>query len=287
MAESTQMELHFKNCGSCESSTLTLNTGALNIKYGSNGVGKSTMAKALKLQVAGESLNNLLPFKERSKPVDKQTQPSVSGCETLNTVMVFDETYVEQFAFARDELVQNSFNIFVKTPDYDARMEEIEARLKAVKVAFQDNKELAQVLTDLSDLAKSFGKSQSGIAKHGQLYKAIGNGNKVDNIPDPLKQYSPFLTGESNVAWIKWQIEGNSFSNIADDGCPYCVAPIADRKDIIGAVAKEYDAKSVEHLVALKAVLRRLGSYFNNQTHMTVDNILRNKTSLSTECGGP
>ena len=283
MTGAGHMDLHFNNCGSCESATLTLNPGALNIKYGSNGVGKSTMAKALKLQIRGESLLDLLPFKERSKPVDKQAQPSVSGCEKLKTLMVFDEAYVEQFVFAPDELVQNSFEIFVRTPDYDARMDEIETRLKAVKEAFQDNEELAQMLADLSELARSFGQSQSGIAKNGRLYKAIGSGNKIDNVPDSLKPFSPFLTGESNVAWIKWQIEGNEFSDIADDGCPYCVASIADRKDMIDAVSQEYDAKSVEHLVALKAVLQRLGSYFDDKSHDAVARILRNKTALSTE----
>ena len=283
MAEPNLLELKFKNCGSCESSTLMLKPHALNIKYGSNGVGKSTMARALKLQIGGEALQDLLPFKERSKDPDSQAQPSVTGCESLATVMIFDEEYVEQFVFAPDELVQDSFDIFVRSPDFEARMAEIEERLKMVKVAFQNNEELDQILADLGELARSFGNSQDGIAKNGQLFKAIGNGNKIDNIPSHLKPYAPYLTSQSNVKWIKWQIDGKNFSEIAEDGCPYCVGAIADRKELIGAVAQEYNAKSVEHLAALKAVVERLDAYFDKKTRDKVANILRNKTALSSE----
>jgi len=283
MAQSEFLELIFKNCGNCGFAVLQLKVGALNIKYGSNGVGKTTMARALKLQVRGEPLQTLMPFGERSKEADARAQPSCEGCGSLKSILVFDEDYVRQFVFAPSELVQDSFDIFVRTADYDARMAEIDSHLKHVKQMFEDDKKLAQILADLDELGASFGKSASGIAKSGKLFKAIGSGNKIENIPEPLKAYSPFLTSPSKVKWIKWQIDGNNYSGIADDGCPYCVSPINERKEMIGGVAKEYDAKSVEHLVALSAVLERLGDYFADETCAKLAKILCNKTTLNDE----
>jgi energy-coupling factor transporter ATP-binding protein EcfA2 len=283
VAESNILKIRFINCGSCESAELEVGRQQLNIKYGNNGVGKSTIARALNLQINGEPLDDLLPFKERSKELKAQAQPTVEGCGDLVSVMVFNEDYIEQFVFSPDELVRNSFDIFVQTADYDSRMAAIESRLKSVKEAFQDNPELDQILNDLGELAASFGKSQAGLAKSGKLHKAIGSGNKIANIPEPLKPFSPFLASDSNVKWIKWQIDGTKFSEIADDACPFCVAAIAEKRDMIHAVADEYDAKSVEHLVALQAVVDRLGEYFAEETRKTVSKIFLNKTALSIE----
>lgn len=284
MADETDiLDFRFVNCGSCESAGIHVGVKRLNIKYGANGVGKSTMARALQLQINGEPLDDLLPFKERSKNPQARAQPSVDGCDDLESVMVFNENYVEQFVFSPDELVHNSFDIFVRTADYDSRMGRIEGRLQAVKEAFQANAELDQILQDLGELAASFGRSQTGLARSGKLFKAIGSGNKIANIPEPLKPFTPFLASDSNIKWIKWQIDGTHFSEIADDACPFCVATIAEKKDMIRAVANEYDAKSVEHLVALQAVVERLGEYFCEETRETISTIFLNKTALSAE----
>ncbi|MGY3132277.1 ABC-type hemin transport system ATPase subunit [Bradyrhizobium sp. USDA 4501] len=100
------------NCNSVDEATIEIVEGALNIKYGPNGLGKSTLAKAIVSQVRSDgSLQNLVPFKNRGKT--GVGAPTFEGVDNLNSALVFDEEFVQQFAFQKDEVVKNSFEIFI------------------------------------------------------------------------------------------------------------------------------------------------------------------------------
>ena len=52
--------IEIENCNSIEKATITISEGALNIKYGPNGLGKSTIARAIVAAVANnQSLQKL------------------------------------------------------------------------------------------------------------------------------------------------------------------------------------------------------------------------------------
>ena len=105
--------IEIENCNSIESTSITIVKETLNIKYGSNGLGKSTIARAIIAAVANDgSLQNLKPFKYRG--IADQFEPVVRGVENIGSVLVFDDSYVSQFAFQRDEVLKNSFDIFIK-----------------------------------------------------------------------------------------------------------------------------------------------------------------------------
>jgi AAA15 family ATPase/GTPase len=76
----------------------------LNVKYGPNGIGKSTLAKAIAFNAEANApkLDQLRQFKSRSNPT-VANGPSVSGAESLKTISIFGEEYVSQFVFQRDE----------------------------------------------------------------------------------------------------------------------------------------------------------------------------------------
>ena len=86
---------------------------------GINGTGKSTIAKAIQAKVTGneDGLKQLLPFRYE-RDADEH-QPSISGLEDFHSVQIFNEDYVNQYVYQPDELIKDSFTIFVKTPDYE------------------------------------------------------------------------------------------------------------------------------------------------------------------------
>jgi len=279
------LNIEVLRCNSIDSASIKLEEGALNIKYGPNGLGKSTLAKALVGQIRNDgSLENLVPFKYRDKK--EEEKPEVKGVESLKSALVFDEEYVQQFVFQKDEVVKHSFEIFIRTPEYLAEMEEIDALLSGVKKVFLDNDEIGQVVTDLKELRDAFGKiSKAGaIPKSSKFHKAFGSGNKVENIPDALKPFETFIKSQEPAKWISWQIKGNEFLQLGNN-CPYCSSVLAEdgKKDTALAVEKEYDANAVGHLTALKNIIERLGKYFSEKCQDNLDKVTKAKVELTVE----
>lgn len=275
------MDVMIWNCNSINEAKITIQENRLNIKYGINGTGKSTVVKAIELATANSTggLSELKPFKYFDQPEDEKNNPLIEGLDSIQSVLTFNEDYVNQFVFKQDEVVENSFEIFIKTKEYDQKMEAIETLVSDIKETFKSDERLEQVITDLRDLYDSFGKAKSGYSAAGRIGKAVGKGNKLENIPETLIPYTPFLQNSQNVQWINWQIKGNQFLDVAND-CPYCTSPTEGKKEQILSVSREFDAKSIEHLNKLLETLERLGNYFHPDTNKRIHEIVRNKDGL-------
>ena len=272
-----------KNCNNIDQATIGLDSDKLNIKYGINGTGKSTIARAIELAINEKgSLNELLPFKCR-KNSDAEKQPAVEGVGNITSVKVFNETYVNQFLFTQDEVVKNSFEIFIKTSEYDKKMLEIDSLVSGIKNTFKDDEKLERVTHDLSELSSSFGKT-SGIHGSGKLAKAISKGNPLENIPDRLVPYKSFLTmsDNRNVQWLGWHNKGEDFLEVSND-CPYCTAPSEEKKETIRSVKQEYNPKNIEHLNDIIKIIDGLGEYFSPDTKLKLQEIIKNKGNISEE----
>ena len=123
------MKIILKTCNSIDETKIELHSDTLNIKYGMNGIGKSTIVRAIELATNNEDsdLSDLMPFKYIGKADKDRAIPSIEGLDSISSVSVFNEDYVNQFVFKQDEVVKNSFEIFMKTKEYDQKMEEIES----------------------------------------------------------------------------------------------------------------------------------------------------------------
>jgi hypothetical protein len=86
-----------------------------------------------------------MPFKSRGKA--DAPPPSVQGIDGMASALVFDDDYVQQFVFQKDEVLKNSFDIFIKTPDYVAAMEAIDILLAGVKQTLTNNAEIEQTIS--------------------------------------------------------------------------------------------------------------------------------------------
>ncbi|MFS2026377.1 AAA family ATPase [Massilia sp. CT11-137] len=277
------MNIIVNNCNSIDEANITIEVGKLNIKHGPNGTGKSTIAKAISLHVQGDSmLQPLLPFKYRGIELEPTMRPSVTLDFQLKSALLFNEEYINQFVFTQDEVLKNSFDVFIKTPQYEQKMAEIEGIISDIRNTFRNDERIDVVLIDLAALYECFGKSNSGLAKSSKFIKGLGNGNAIANIPAGLEPFSKYIQSENNLAWLKWQMTGNSFMSISDQ-CPYCTSPTADKKETILSVEKTYDAKSVEHLAKIQDVLSKLGAYFSDETRQKLDVIVKNKDGLKKE----
>ena len=65
------MDITLKNCNNIADGIIHIEEKKLNIKYGLNGTGKTTIVKALKLMSENSELKELIPYKYRDKKKDQ------------------------------------------------------------------------------------------------------------------------------------------------------------------------------------------------------------------------
>lgn len=278
------MNVEIKNCNNIDNGRIEIQKNKLNIKYAINGTGKTTIADAIELSIKNsEDLKQLIPFKYKDKEdLISEKMPSVSGVEDISSLSIFNEEYVGRYIFLPDEVIENSFEIFIKNKDYEQRMEQIEKLIIDIKETFTKSEELETLIRDIRELSSCFGKSKSGYSAAGSIGKGIGRGNKLEHIPKGLEVYEEFLRSDSNTQWLKWQMTGNSYIDLANK-CPYCTSSIESKKETVLLVGKEYDAKMVEHLNKIISVFQRLNKYFTDDTNEKIKIITHNLNGITKE----
>lgn len=279
------MQIEIKNCNNIDSGVIQLVENHLNIKYAINGTGKSTLSKAIYNAVTDREngtneLFKLSPFKAA---IDAAIKPTVTGVESIRSIKVFDETYINEFVFQSDELLKGSFDIFIRCVDYDAGINAIETLVAEVKNLLSKDQDIEELISDFNELSGSFGRqTKAGIHGSSPIAKAFKGGNKVTNIPQDLEMYKDYIQDRNNFKWIKWQLEGKQFVGVTGN-CPYCVNDITERKEMISKVGEIYEVKTIENLNKIVAVFQRLNKYFSDKTKSVIDKFINNVDGYTTE----
>jgi len=262
------LNISVENCNNIDNGTITLKENKLNIKYAINGTGKSTISKAIIASIddhknGSKELLKLKPFKY----IDSEDHnPSLTGIDSITLVKVFDEEYTNKYIFLPDELVQGSFDIFIRDDEYEKGMAEINELTKTIQEMFSQDKDIDELINDFNELSSSFGKPvKSGIHGSSNISKAFKDGNKVRNVPKEVEDYKEYIQSESNIKWIKWIIDGRVYLDLSDN-CPYCVTNISKRKEKIAKISEIYEPKVIEYINKIVSVFSRLNKYFSNTT---------------------
>ncbi|WP_027126307.1 hypothetical protein [Gelidibacter mesophilus] len=272
------MEINIKNCNNIESGKIKISSNKLNIKFGINGTGKSTITRAIKYSLESpELLKELTPFKFRGQEIE--IVPEVETSEEIKSVLIFNEEYLNQFLFKEDELISNSYEIFIETPEFKSYTTQIEQLLSEIKKVFSENTELDKIISDFENLSKSFATTQTGLSKSSALYKGLKEGNKIEHIPEKLKGYSKLIQNKNCVSWLDWQNKGEQFLEISDN-CPYCTSSTLENKETIKSVSTYYNKNVIKNFNVIIEALQNLGEYFSENANTTLKGITEKQTGL-------
>ncbi|GHV83636.1 hypothetical protein AGMMS50212_09760 [Spirochaetia bacterium] len=275
------MDIEIRNCNNIDFSQISLKEGALNIKYAINGTGKTTISKALYYKIAqnADGLGKMTPFKYKNIQDDTK-KPSVTGTESIGTIACFDEDYLRQYTFQQDELVKNSFEIFIKTEKYIQHLTEIDNLMSEIKTVFQTNEELNTLQNVMGEFIKAFKATKSSFSTTGTFGRGLANGNKLEHIPEELEPYRPFLKNENAIKWLQWQLSGKNFLEVSDC-CPYCTSTeIQETKAIVLKVGEEFEAKYIEYVNTMLDLFSKLTPYFTETTNAEIEKISKGANAL-------
>lgn len=248
-----------KNCNNITSGEISFCDDKLNILFGRNGTGKSTIARAVYLKLQGKELTELSPYGSAST----STTPSIDGVAD-GGIAIFDDNYVSQYVYQPDSLIKDAFEVLIRSPEYDDAKKNIDDALGKIRTTITERQCIAELRSQIGALIDTI-KFTTGnkIAKRGGV-KGILEGKGAFFNPHPeLSDLKPFLEGDTVSKWAAWRLQG--YEQFGDKKlCPYCSTGDTEKTEVINRVfAESFDKTSVEAAAAISKAIEALKPYLD------------------------
>jgi hypothetical protein len=235
-------DLH--DCNNIASAVIAIRKNHLNIRYAINGTGKSTIASAIQLQAKSESLSQLKPFGATTDPVCTLSEP-------ITDVLLFNEEFVRSFVFQQSEVIPNSFDVFIKNPQYLEKQKAISDRLTKIHLDIAENSDLKQIVSAGQWVLSKFNLTQGGKFKQAGLIKSLTDSGSIFELPDDLAKFEPLMKRDYTVDWVGWKNDGAKYD---DNGiCPFCTSGLdedyATEKKLFTSSYSKSNVKNVTEML--------------------------------------
>ena len=266
-------EINLMNCNNIVQGVVKVQRNKLNIKYGINGTGKTTLSKAISA-IDDTALLQTLKTYYSEDPAVVTITPSISK------VLVFDENFVNQVVFKEDKVIENSFEIFLKTPNYDVKKQLLDNRLVALKKIMEENLEIIELRNSLNKTKEKFKRNSSGTISKTGTFKSLLSKQNIYNVPTELESYKPFFENKDiNIPWIDWKNKGETY-DIANH-CPYCSEQLdlpkhSAKKEIFKNAYNKADAQNLKDALEL---IESLKPYLKQEKYEELISYMKNDTS--------
>ena len=210
-------KLKIMNCNCISNAEISIKPNTLNIKYGLNGTGKSTISKAI-LYSSNRDDKELTKL----RPYNSHEEPNVENCN-FKKVRLFDESYVNRYLFESGSFLNNSYQVFLRDKSLDTMKENTEKLLKGLQSVFEEYNDVKELMKFLPEYMNITSFRNGSISKRGGMGELLkGNGCGFDKYEE-LNAYKPFYEGRDFSAvskWAKWRNDGINQMN--GDSCPFC-----------------------------------------------------------------
>jgi len=201
------------NCNNIIYGAICLQNNHLNIRYAMNGIGKSTIALAIELASRQEDLSALQPF-------DSDDAPTCVLSEEGNKVLLFNEAYVDEMIFQESEVIPNSFEVFIKTPQYEEKQASINKKLNNIHVDVSQNEDLQKIVSVGRIVRAKFPVNPSGDLRQGGTMKSLMQSSSPFELPKELEKFQPLMEKDYTVNWVAWKHDGSKYDG--NNICPFC-----------------------------------------------------------------
>jgi len=247
------------NCNNIVKGEIVVSSDKLNIFFGRNGTGKSTIAKAISLKATDQPLDALAPFGS----IDTDNPPNIEGIEFKN-IAIFDDNYVKQYVYQPDTLIKDAFQVLIRSKEYDEAKKKIDKALETIKTTITERQEIAELQLQIGELISTIKLTATNkIARRGGAKGVLEGKGAYFNPPEELNELKPFFEEQIVSKWAAWRLSG--YDQFGDKGrCPYCSTGDTDETVKINKVFSEsFDKTSVEAAAAIIKALEGLAPYLD------------------------
>ena len=208
------------NCNNITEAKISITENTLNVKYGCNGTGKSTISEAIRLKAEGKNLDVLKPFADEE---NDDASPLVNDIP-FTKVKVFNEDYIKNYLFKAEGIFADSYSVLLQSEECEELAKKISDLLNELQSSFNEDDSISDLSNMLAEYMSVVNYASGSINKRGGLGEFLkGNGAGFEKHQE-LNAYKPFY--ESDIAsvskWADWRTSGISHMN--GDSCPFCTS---------------------------------------------------------------
>ncbi len=258
--EMNTLLVHIENCNNIKSADIYIAEGKTNIFFGKNGSGKSTIARAVDLISKGQKLDILRPYGMKVK----DNEPKVTGISE-EIIMVFNDEYVKQYVYQKNTVIQNAFDVLLRTPEYDSAKLAVDNELQNLRTVIFDDENIIRLINQLQLLT---GKIKVGVNQ--QIDKRSAKGilegkGAYFNPPKELESMKPFFEDANVTKWAIWRLQG--YDQFGKKGvCPYCTSGDNEETETRNRIfSNSFDKSSVEIANLVLSVLEELREFVDSE----------------------
>jgi len=253
--------INIQDCNNITRGTISICENKLNILFGRNGTGKSTIALAISLVSQGKPLIELAPYGMSSQ----DSSPHIEGFPTGN-ILIFDDEYVRQYVYQSDTLIKDTFEVLIRSKEYDEAKNNIDDALLKIKTTITGRQEIIDLQNQIGVLIDTIKLTSSNrIAKRGGAKGILEGKGAYFNPPAELSELKPFFEENTVSKWAVWRLQG--YEQFGNKGCcPYCSTGDSETTETINKVfADSFDKTSVETAAAILKALEALKPYLSDE----------------------
>jgi len=251
------------NCNNINSANIELRKNHLNIRYAMNGIGKSTIALAIDHFIRGEVLSSLKTF-------GSSVAPTCNITGECNNVLVFNEQYVEGVVLQESEAIPNSFDVFIKTPQYDEKAASIDKKLKNIHLDSNKYKDdFSKLISACRAIISKLPVTTTGALRGSGTYKSITTSLSPHKLPKELLKFRPLMESDYTFNWVAWKHEG--FNYDSNEICPFCSIGLELEYNMQKKIFTEsYPKVDVKNRMELLTLVRKLDEFMEESAKATL-----------------
>ena len=222
------INIDFENIQSIKKGKVVLKNKAINIKYGYNGLGKSSIGKAIEYHIndSKEAFEFLRPYSNED--------PKIKMSNTFKKCSAFNKSYIENWLFKENKnIIAESYSIFYKNYDLKKKEDIVNVLLDNLYKSLE-NTAINEFINKFGKITKNLKPKNDGLI-HGNCAVAKGfkNGSSFIKKAEEtyLKEYKNIINSSHLFQWLNWFDEGKKF--VLDNECPYCLKELPDDFNVI------------------------------------------------------
>ncbi|NPE27499.1 AAA family ATPase [Methanococcoides sp. SA1] len=262
------------NCNNISSADIEIKKQFLNIKYAANGTGKSTIAKIIQIASKEEKLDDFHSY-------GSDENPSFTSDKPIDNVFVFDEEFVNSIVFQESEVIGKSFEVFIKSQDYDQKVEALNSRLQHLRNYLKEDPEIIEMRRTFSNVASKIKLNTDKQIRNNPFIKSLLKEENIFNVPDNLIVFRPFIESNYHIDWIDWKNKGFQFDDI--NKCPFCTEDLKADYDIEKSTfQKSYKKSNAKDMKDMLSFFEALQEYICEQKYELLNECIKSSSDEDT-----